>query len=99
MKSLALLILLLNISGCSWQTPRGPSILVIAIESLGADSFYCGKPDSEFADGLGLLCADGVRFTHAYTPSTMSQAAMASVFTGMYPKDTGVRHNGSQYLS
>ena len=89
---------LLGLWGCSWSASNKPSILIIAVESLGSDQFYCGVSDAEYEDGLGLFCADGVRFTHAYAPSPMSQATLTSIFTGLYPKDTGVWHNGRQYL-
>lgn len=44
------------------------------------------------------FCRESVRFTHAYAPSPMSQPTLASVLTGLYPLEHGVRHNGPQSL-
>jgi Sulfatase len=99
MRSLIIVISLLLVTGCEWRMSRKPSYLVIAVESLGSEAFFCGESDAEYAEGLGAICNDGIRFTHAYTPSTLSQSALASILTGMYPKDHGVWHNGSQFLS
>jgi hypothetical protein len=102
MRSLAfgLLIIVLGvIAGCSWQASRQPSILVIAVEGLHSEAFVCDESDPELLEGLGLLCQDGVRFTHAYSPSVMSQATLASILTGLYPIHTKVQHNGPNFLS
>lgn len=99
MRSLIPIVAFFLLSACGWQSSKKPSILIIAIEQLNSEAFYCGEADTEFTEGLGVLCHDGVRFTHAFTPTTMSQAALASLLTALYPQDTGVWHNGSQYLS
>ncbi len=70
------------------------------VEDLGFNAFSCGDSSGPPDDILfESFCAEGVRFTHAYTPSTMSQAAVASLLTGLYPREHGVRHNGAQGLS
>lgn len=85
--------------GCTWTAPVQPAILVIAVENLGFDAFSCREEQSTSASGgLEALCEESVRFTHAYTPSTMSQATMASLLTGQYPHEHGVHHNGAQAL-
>jgi arylsulfatase A-like enzyme len=80
------------LAGCSWQGRRDPGTLVIAVENLGFDSISCEAED------FRTFCEEGVRFTHAYTTSTLSQAAMASLFTGLYPLEHGVRTNGANHL-
>ncbi len=87
------------LAACSWRTSDRPSFLVIAVEGLNSEAIDCANLDEEFEKGLGVLCAEGVRFTHAYTTSTQSQATMASILTGLYPKGHGVWHNGSAFLS
>jgi hypothetical protein len=70
------------------------------VENLGFNSFSCGDASSPPDDVVfESFCNESVRFTHAYTPSTMSQAAIASLLTGLYPREHGVRHNGPQGLS
>ena len=70
------------------------------VENLGFNAFSCGDSSAPPDDILfESFCEESVRFTHAYTPSTMSQAAVASLLTGLYPREHGVRHNGAQGLS
>jgi len=80
-------------SGCGWQGRRGPSTLVIAVEGLAFESVTCESED------FRSFCEEGVRFTHAFTTSTLSQPALASLVTGLYPIEHGVRHNGRDFLS
>ena len=79
--------------GCGWQGRGGPSTLVIAVEGLAFESVTCESED------FRGFCEEGVRFTHAYTTSTLSQAALASLLTGLYPIEHGVRNNGPDFLS
>ena len=46
-----------------------------------------------------MLCEESIRFTHAYTPSTLSAPALASLLTGLYPFQHKLRHNGVPGLS
>lgn len=86
------------LTGCQWKGSQKPSILVVAVESLNFDSITCDH-NPRFG-GFESICNESVRFTHAFTPSTMSQAALSSLLTGLYPVDHKVRHNGgTQYLS
>lgn len=89
-------LLVLAQSACELTRDAQPSILLVAVEGLSFESVSC---DSEELEGLKAFCEESVRFSHAYTPSTMSQAAMASLLTGLYPFDHGVRHNGDGFLS
>ncbi len=89
------------LSSCtSWRAPAKPSTLVILVESLGFNSFSCGDSNSSGEDVLfEAFCRESVRFTHAYAPSPMSQPTIASILTGLYPVEHGVRHNGPQALA
>lgn len=82
--------------GCEWENKR-PSFLVITIDSLPFDAIHCNE--TEKYKGFKAVCEEMVRFTHAYTPSIMSQAAIASFLTGKYPFEHGVWNNGSSFLS
>lgn len=77
------------------KTSAQPAVLVIMIENLGFNSFSCGEAAADPQDVMFEgFCNDSVRFTHAYAPSPMSQPTIASLLTGLYPHDHGVRHNG-----
>jgi hypothetical protein len=94
-----LLTLLILNSGCTLKSPVQTSVLVIIVENLGFASFSCGETESEDDTGFKPFCEEAVRFTHAYAPSPLSQASVASILTAQYPPEHGVRHNGSQFLS
>ena len=87
------------LSQCTWNTRRQPSVLVVAVEGLSFENVSCTSGESNERDGWKVFCEESVRFTHAYTPSLMSQATMASLMTARYPHEHGVWHNGSQFLS
>lgn len=74
---------LLSLSGC--PSDKRASVLVIAIDRLSFNSFACSDDKSVNNSGLSILCREALRFTHAYTTSTQSAAAMGSILTGLYP--------------
>jgi hypothetical protein len=87
-----------SLLGCEWTQSKKYPVIVIAVESLAFESVRCDTPQA--SGGFKTLCEEAVRFTHAFTPSVMSQAALVSVLTGEYPFQHGVRHNGDgQFLS
>lgn len=89
------------LSSCTpWRAPAKSATVVILVESLGFNSFSCSDSNASGEDVLfEAFCRESVRFTHAYAPSPMSQPTIASIMTGLYPVEHGVRHNGSQSLS
>ncbi len=86
-----------NSTGCEFRNESKPSVLVVAVEGLSFSSFSC-EGDSEEQAGFQVFCDESVRFSHAYTPSPMSQSAVASLLTGLHPMDHGVRNNGHDFL-
>lgn len=94
------LSILVGAVACNWKANTQPSVLVILVENLRFGSFSCGDgSDSGRPVGFRTFCEEAVRFTHAYTPSVMSQATIASILTAKYPFEHLVRHNGAQSLS
>lgn len=98
--SLNLVFLIIG-TGCELPHATQPSILVVAVEGLNFNRLSCDSEEigDRAYDGIRALCEEGVRFSHAFAPSTMSQATMASLLTGLHPFDHGVHHNGSDFLS
>lgn len=89
------------VPACTWQMskPSRPSILVVAIDRLGVNHVTCDSgQDDASRSGFSELCDESVRFTHAFTTSTLSAPAMSSILTGLYPFHTGLRHNGAGEL-
>lgn len=94
-------IFALALSSCGWNKDSRPSILIVAVESLGFHEVSCGSNrflEQDMA-GFKVFCEEAVRFTHAFAPSLMSQSSLASVLTGLSPIEHKVFHNGSDFLS
>jgi hypothetical protein len=74
---------LLSLSSC--QSKQPPSFIIVAVDRLSFNSFACSDEKSSASSGLTLLCKEALRFTHAYTTSTQSAAALGSILSGSYP--------------
>lgn len=93
------LVSMLVFGGCHWNKTPHPSYLVIAIDRLGVAHGACSpEKDDATRSGFSEICDESVRFTHAFTTSTMSAPAMGSILTGRYPYRSGLRHNGGGEL-
>ncbi len=89
----------LGLVGCQWKKQARPSVLVVAVDRLGVTRSNCAvERDDATRSGLAELCDESVRFTHAFTTSTLSAPAMGSILTGQYPYRSGLRHNGAGEL-
>ncbi|WP_413559736.1 sulfatase-like hydrolase/transferase [Bdellovibrio sp. HCB209] len=96
--SFALCVLSLVQIGC--QSSDKSSILIIAADNLAVSDVSCSHDDATGSrSGFQLLCNESVRFTHAFTTSTLSAPALSSVLTGLYPYEHNVRHNGAPGLA
>jgi hypothetical protein len=94
--TLALLVFLVS---CQKQGQAGPSVLLIAIEGLSSANFTCNSFEDSERSGFQILCAEAVRFTHAFTPSPMAQAGLGAILTGTPPRINGLRDNGRTFLA
>ena len=86
------------LAGCEWKKPVRTSFLVVAVDRLGVTRAGCSEKDDATRSGLAEMCDESVRFTHAFTTSTLSAPAMGSILTGQYPYRSGLRHNGAGEL-
>ena len=74
--------------------PNALSVLLITLDTTRADALHCyGAPADDASPRLDALAAEGVRFTQARTTAPMSLPSHASLFTGRWPFETGVRDN------
>lgn len=93
-----ILVSVVSIIGCESTKSAQPSLLILAVENLSFDSFSCQTYEGKELSGFRLLCEEGILFLQSFTPSLSSQATAASILTGLYPYEHGVRHNGSVAL-
>lgn len=83
----------------SCQQVQYPAVVVVALDDFSVDDVVCNQDQlASERSGWFILCRDSVRFTHAYTTSTMSVPALASVLTGTYPYQHGLHTNSGQSL-
>lgn len=87
-------------AGCSSETSPNakatgppPSILLVTLDTTRADAVGYESKGPE-TPNLDALAARGIRFAQAYTTAPQTFPAHASMLTGLYPKDHGVRENG-----
>ncbi|WII70630.1 sulfatase-like hydrolase/transferase [Bdellovibrio sp. 22V] len=71
---------------------------MIAVDELTITDVTCSQESVE-RSGFQLLCNESVRFTHAFSPSTLTVPALSSLLTGLYPFQHKVRHNGGPGLA
>ena len=89
---------------CSRAAPQadlhpiaGQNVLLITIDTLRADALGCyGGPAATPA--LDRLAADGVRFDFAHAHAVVTLTSHASILTGTYPFQHGVRDNSGYRL-
>ena len=91
------------VAGCS-GTPRvdlravrNQNVLLVTIDTLRADALGCyGGPASTPA--LDRLAAGGVRFEFAHAHAVTTLPSHASILTGSYPFQHGIRDNSGYRL-
>jgi arylsulfatase A-like enzyme len=79
-------------AGCRDARPR--NLLLISLDTLRADHLGCygyGRPTSPFLDSLA---AEGVVFDRAFSAAPWTLPSHASLFTGLYPSQHGVKNEG-----
>ncbi|MGH9360824.1 MAG: sulfatase, partial [Thermoanaerobaculia bacterium] len=74
--------------------PRFPNVLLVTIDTLRADrvsGYGYGRPTTP---NLDRLMAAGARFTAARTVEPLTNPALCSMFTSLYPHEHGATRNG-----
>src|SRR5438874_296564 len=75
------------------------NILLVTIDTARADRFGMYGYAAARTRHLDRLAAEGVRFDRAFSAAPITLPAHASMFTGLYPFEHGVRNNGNFYLA
>ncbi len=66
-------------------------MLLIVIDTMRADRVSASGYERNTTPNLDALAAEGLRFTHAQSPRAKTTPSVASLMTGLYPHDHGVR--------
>lgn len=75
------------------QTPV--NILVLMADQFAAHALSCAGAEHLSTPALDALAARGTRFTRAYTSFPLCVPARASMMTGRYPHELGLRGNAT----
>ena len=95
---LLLILAVLSYQIALWAQPSSvdsrPDVFLITIDTLRADHVGCyGYSDVE-TPTLDSIAADGIRFTHAYTHSPITNTSHTTILTGLLPSVHGVTDFG-----
>ena len=71
-----------------------PDVFLITIDTLRADHVACYGYKQVETPALDALAADGVRFTHAFTHSPITNTSHTTIMTGLLPSVHGVTDFG-----
>ena len=74
--------------------PSPVDILIITIDTLRADSLEPYGATDTLTPNIARFAEEGVVYESATTPITVTRPAHSSIFTGLYPDQHGVLHNG-----
>ena len=78
---------------------RRDNILLITLDTTRADHIGAYGYARARTRHLDRLAAEGVRFEWAFSSAPITLPSHATIFTGLYPFEHGVRNNGNFYLS
>jgi len=78
----------------SAKKPLSPDVFLITIDTLRADHVHCYGNNQAETPALDALAADGIRFSHAYTPSPITNTSHTTILTGLLPSSHGVTDFG-----
>jgi len=77
-------------AGQTQKRATKPDVFLVTIDTLRADHVHCYGYESIQTPALDGLAKDGIRFTHAFTPSPITNTSHTSILTGLLPSSHGV---------
>ena len=91
------LLISVGIVGMTWRhSVSRPKInlLILTLDTTRADRLGCYGYSAASTPTLDAIARSGLRFDRAYSPAPLTLPAHASLFTGLYPPEHGLRTNG-----
>lgn len=82
----------------SARAQTAPNLLLVTLDTTRADRLGCYGYAKAATPALDRLARQGTRFVHAFSPVPLTLPAHASLFTGLLPREHGVRHNAGYRL-
>jgi choline-sulfatase len=78
---------------------RPPSLVLVTLDTTRADRLEPYGATGVSTPTLARLARDGVLFEAAYAVAPITLPSHATIFTGLYPPEHGVRNNGIHFLA
>lgn len=78
---------------------RSPNVVLITVDTLRADRLPTYGYDEISTPHLSRLAGDAIVFEQAHAHAPITLPSHASILTGLYPPEHGVRNNGSYVAS
>ena len=75
-----------------------PSVLLVTLDTFRGDFLSAVGSDRVSTPSLDAMAREGVLFMRARSPVPLTLPAHASILTGLYPPEHGVRDNGTYAL-
>lgn len=76
-----------------------PNVLLVTVDTLRPDHLHCYGYDQIQTPNIDSLAAEGIRFTHAFTPIPITLPSHAVMLTGTYPMMSGMHDFSGNTLS
>jgi hypothetical protein len=86
-------------SGSAADRSRPDHLLLITLDTTRADRLGAYGHKAARTPHLDRLAAEGVRFETMVSVAPITLPSHASIFTGLYPFEHGVRNNGNFYVA
>lgn len=81
-----------------WRTPQRPSFLLITLDTTRADRLGCYGHAEARTPTLDALASSGAQFRRAFATAPLTLPSHATLLTGLYPPEHGLRTNGKGRL-
>ena len=94
----AVILKMAESKGKSTPDARGYNLLVITLDTTRCDRIGVYGHSAAKTPNIDSLAQKGIMFSNCYSPAPLTLTAHASLFTGEYPFNHGVRNNGNYAL-
>lgn len=88
-------VVLLSVPGCSrkddLRADRHYNVVLITLDTFRADHFGCYGSEKGITPRMDQLASEGIRFDRAAAQASVTPVSHASIMTGLYPYQHGVR--------
>ena len=71
------------------QAQKAPNVIIVLLDDMGYGDLSVTGANGYKTPNIDRLCAEGMRFTHYYSPQAVSSASRAGLLTGCYPNRIG----------